>query len=250
MASISLISKVHLGSGNYEYTYKCTCNNSSNEIKVTSGNDIQARMLAQLECDDTCNVTRMTTEQTTDLRHLLQESGKIHESSFVASVNEVGTDSYSMSLCTGDKVVVPKKILKSFEFIGILENGNQLHQIAKLTFDTESEQGLLILQLCNIIEKLTTTDEENTFSPILKQGEQHIQIKVLCSGRACSPTHSFFTSSKPIIQHSLRKVEGCVVNNVTKLGSYKLRVLHSALGGTVCGTNYSGRAYFDLIVKT
>lgn len=54
MSKLELTKKEHLGSGNFEYTFKCTCNSSTNEIKVTSGNDQQARDLAQLECDEIC----------------------------------------------------------------------------------------------------------------------------------------------------------------------------------------------------
>lgn len=250
MGTLTFISKKHLGSGNYEYTYKCKCNNSTNEIKVTSGNSLQAEMLAQMECDEICNSSKMDNQERLDLKQVLEESGKKHENSFIVSVDKIEDSSYSVYLCTGDKVTLPKEVVQSFEFIGILENGKSLHKIAQVTFNSVNEQGVLIQQLANIIEKLTNIDNEKMFETTFNEGEQHLQIKVPCSGRACNPTHSYYTSKKPILQHSLRRVEGCVVNDVTKLGAYKLRVLHSALGGTVCGTNYSGRAYFDIIVKT
>ena len=44
--------KKHLGSGNFEYTFECTKTDGTKKtIKVTSGNDNQAKQLAELECE-------------------------------------------------------------------------------------------------------------------------------------------------------------------------------------------------------
>lgn len=62
MATLTLKSKTHLGSGNFEYTYECFCSpRPVKEIKVTSGNDNEAKALAQLECDEYC--ARSETQQ-------------------------------------------------------------------------------------------------------------------------------------------------------------------------------------------
>lgn len=56
MGEIKFISKKHIGSGNFEYTYQCTCVPSVlKTIKVTSGNDNQAKILAQEECNEYCS---------------------------------------------------------------------------------------------------------------------------------------------------------------------------------------------------
>ena len=141
MATLTLISKVHLGSGNFEYTYKCECNNSTNEIKVTSGNDMQAEMLAQMECDDNCNNSKLSKSQTNDLKKILIESGKPFENSFIVAIEEIQEENYFISLCTGDKINIPKKIVKSFDLIGGIESNNKLFQLGKLTFKTDNNEG-------------------------------------------------------------------------------------------------------------
>lgn len=46
-------SKKHLGSGNFEYTFECTKSNGEKKpIKVTAGNDNEAKQLAELECNE------------------------------------------------------------------------------------------------------------------------------------------------------------------------------------------------------
>jgi hypothetical protein len=55
MATITLKTKKHLGSGNFECTFECFCSpRPLKEIKVTSGNDNEAQALAQMECDQYC----------------------------------------------------------------------------------------------------------------------------------------------------------------------------------------------------
>lgn len=253
MAKITFIKKVHLGSGNYEYTYKCECDNATNEIKVTSGNDMQAEMLAELECEEMCNQTTSSPQEISDLRQLLQQSGTNHEVVFTVSVKEINKENYVIDLCTGDNVIVPKNTVKSFELVGLFHTDKAVSKIAQLSFNTENKEGLLIQQLAQIINKLTTDrGEVQTLNRTSNEGkgEQHLQIKIPCSGRACDPQHSYYTSKKQIIDYSLSKVEACSVSNVTKLGSYKLRVLHDSLGGVRCGTTYSGRAYFDIIIAS
>lgn len=55
VGKLTLKSKKHLGSGNFEYTYECFCSpRPVKVIKVTSGNDNEAEKLAQQECDEFC----------------------------------------------------------------------------------------------------------------------------------------------------------------------------------------------------
>ncbi len=55
--------KKHLGSGNYEYTFECTKpDGSKTTVKVTTGNDNQAKQLAELECDDSKLLVEYITE--------------------------------------------------------------------------------------------------------------------------------------------------------------------------------------------
>lgn len=63
MAKITLKSKKHLGSGNFEYTFECFCSPKPlKEIKVTSGNDNEAKQLAQMECDEYCSGSNLEDE--------------------------------------------------------------------------------------------------------------------------------------------------------------------------------------------
>jgi hypothetical protein len=49
MCDCKLLKKEHLGSGNFNWTFKCKRSNKS--VTVTSGNENEARQLAELECD-------------------------------------------------------------------------------------------------------------------------------------------------------------------------------------------------------
>ena len=57
MGTITLKSKTHLGSGNFKYIYECFCEvpRPITEIEVISGNDNEAKAMAQSECDDRCS---------------------------------------------------------------------------------------------------------------------------------------------------------------------------------------------------
>jgi hypothetical protein len=57
MSTVALVSKKPAGGiGNFNYEYTCTCTDGTNKpnITITSANDNEARMLAQLQCDDYC----------------------------------------------------------------------------------------------------------------------------------------------------------------------------------------------------
>lgn len=56
MSTIKLIKKVPAGAINqFNYTFECTCGDRSKKtVEVTSGNDDNAKKLAQHECDDEC----------------------------------------------------------------------------------------------------------------------------------------------------------------------------------------------------
>jgi hypothetical protein len=56
MATLTLKSKKDLGAGNFEFIFECFCSPKPlKDIKVTSGNDNEARQLAQMECDEFCS---------------------------------------------------------------------------------------------------------------------------------------------------------------------------------------------------
>lgn len=60
MSTISFVSKKPAGPpGNFNYEYTCTCAGGvkKSNVVVASANDNAARMLAQLECDDSCGET-------------------------------------------------------------------------------------------------------------------------------------------------------------------------------------------------
>ena len=56
MASVKFKNRTSTGKlGNFNYEYECTCaNGKKHTIKVTSGNDSQAKSLAKLECEEKC----------------------------------------------------------------------------------------------------------------------------------------------------------------------------------------------------
>lgn len=62
MSTVKLIRKTPAGgAGNFKYIYSCTCAGGASKpnIEVTTANDNEARMLAQMECDDTCGESRI-----------------------------------------------------------------------------------------------------------------------------------------------------------------------------------------------
>ena len=56
MATVKQKSKKHVGSGNFEYVFSCKCDDGKDksDVTVTSGNDNQAKSLAELECAESC----------------------------------------------------------------------------------------------------------------------------------------------------------------------------------------------------
>ena len=57
MASVKFIEKKPAGgAGNFEYKYECTCSSGKkHNVSVTTGNDNQAKQLAEMECNEKCN---------------------------------------------------------------------------------------------------------------------------------------------------------------------------------------------------
>lgn len=57
MSTVAFVSKKPAGPlGNFNYEYTCTCAGGTKKpnVTVTAANDNEARMLAQMECDDSC----------------------------------------------------------------------------------------------------------------------------------------------------------------------------------------------------
>jgi hypothetical protein len=57
MSTVVFVKKTPAGgAGNFDYEYKCTCADGTKKdnVKVTAGNDNEAKQLAQTDCDSTC----------------------------------------------------------------------------------------------------------------------------------------------------------------------------------------------------
>jgi|APEBP8051072266_1049373.scaffolds.fasta_scaffold18350_1 hypothetical protein len=57
MSTVTFVSKKPAGRlGNFNYEYACTCGGGAKKpnVTVTAANDNEAKMLAQMECDDSC----------------------------------------------------------------------------------------------------------------------------------------------------------------------------------------------------
>jgi hypothetical protein len=75
MSVVTQISKTPAGgAGNFNYEFSCTCSNGTpaRNITVTSANDNEAQMLAELECQEACGEGR--------LEHFV--SGNVYERRF------------------------------------------------------------------------------------------------------------------------------------------------------------------------
>jgi hypothetical protein len=57
MATVKFVKRTPAGTpGNFNYEYECACANGQKQknVIVTSGNDNEAKQLAQQECDENC----------------------------------------------------------------------------------------------------------------------------------------------------------------------------------------------------
>ena len=149
MSKVTFIRKKHLGSGNFEYTYKCDCESSSNEIKVVSGNDNSALALAELECEELCNENKgQISEYHKNLKSLLKLE-KPH-SIFSTWVEDVNDDFISIKLCTGQIVQLPRSVVNSFKLLGISQSEDKLTKLGLISIDKSTPEGLAIYQLSEV----------------------------------------------------------------------------------------------------
>jgi hypothetical protein len=61
MSTVKFVKRTPAGTpGNFNYEYECTCANGQKQknVIVTSGNDNEAKQLAQQECDQDCGEMR------------------------------------------------------------------------------------------------------------------------------------------------------------------------------------------------
>ncbi len=49
----SQVSKVNQGAGNFKYVFACQKDGTFRNVKITSGNDSEAKALAELDCEQT-----------------------------------------------------------------------------------------------------------------------------------------------------------------------------------------------------
>lgn len=247
MSKVTFIKKKHLGSGNFEYTYKCDCENSSNEIKVVSGNDNSALALAELECEELCNDNKgQVSEYHKNLKTLLQIEKP--DSVFSTWIEDANDEYISIKLCTGQSIQLPQSVISNFKLLGISQSENKLTKLGLISIDKSTPEGLAIYQLSEVVKNYHEEKNPETFFKILT--EESFTAAVPCSGIACnSPAYSYFNSQFPIIDFALNRAENCSVLGVIKLGNKQLRIHHSAIGGTVCGNNYSGKAHIDVVVQ-
>jgi hypothetical protein len=247
MSKVTFIKKEHLGSGNFEYTYKCECNNSSNEIKVVSGNNNSALALAELECDELCDEKKGNiSEYHQTLKSLLQSERP--DTLFSTWVEDVSADFISVKLCTGQTVQLPCSIINNFKLLGISQSEEKITKLGLISIDKSSPEGLAIYQLCEIVKNYHDEKSESLQSKLFS--EESLTITVPISGLACNhPSYSYFNSQYPIIDFATNRSENCSVVEVKKLGNKQLRVQHAAFSGTPCGNNYSGKVYIDIVIQ-
>lgn len=248
MSEVTFVRKEHLGSGNYEYTYRCRCESgTASEIKVTTGNTAQAEALARMECDANCGEARGTdlrSEYVSAVKSLLAPPKMAF--AFVVRVNDVTDDAYIVTLCSGDQIMLPRAMVKRFRPLGALKlDGDETtHIVARVQLDPDFPGTLPVVQLATALERqlgsaTSGSDDE-------KAGEVCEQIKVNVSGMVCNSAFGYFTCKYPMTGAELARVEGCQAWDLQRIGQTQLRFKHSGPAGAPCQNGYSGLVYIDI----
>ncbi len=248
MAEVVFLKKEHLGSGNFEWTFRCRCENGdSSPIKVTSGNENVARNLAQIDCEASCGEAKRST-----LRHEYAgmtrelQSATAQSSAFVVWVNEVTDDAYVVSLCSGDEIIVPREMVRRFRPLGrsLVAGAANSNISARLEFDLEAPGALTVVQLATALERELGGVPAST--DVTKGQEVCQQVKILVNGPACQNSFGYYFSAYPLTGAELARTENCQAGNLTRIGQTQVRFVHSGLPGTPCTNSYNGAVYLDV----
>lgn len=246
-------SRKHLGSGNYEWTYSCACTDTdSHEITfVASGNRSQADQLADIACEEKCQTN--ISDSTNVIVQTLDSD--LHYKTFTGYLDQSDEEAHEFILCTGHPIRIAKSVIKDIQFLGTCENDGKILVIALVQFDVTRAEGVAVYQLCDTIDEIVNNSSEQTKHETQTQRssqsliENSIRVSPYCSGIACrSNNYAFYNAPSDILDWASAGSDGVNVINIRQLGSRRLRIHHSALGGTRCGRNYSGKAFIDVVL--
>lgn len=117
MSTVTFVSKKPAGSlGNFNYEYACKCSGGAKKpnVKVTAANDNEARMLAQMECDDSCGEGLVSKPAISDI--------KVTDP---VSINRVDSVAPTILIVTADRVYesAQSDVPKSFACLSFFAAG-------------------------------------------------------------------------------------------------------------------------------
>ncbi|MFC5571363.1 hypothetical protein ACFPN1_14965 [Lysobacter yangpyeongensis] len=248
MSDVTFVRREHLGSGNYEYTYRCRCESgTASEIKVTTGNTAQAEALARMECDANCGEARNAMLRSEYIKAVKPLMVPIQPSyAFVVRVNEVTDDAYIVTLCSGDQIMLPQGMVKRFRPLGSLklDGDDMTHIVARIQLDPDFPGTMTVFQLATALERqlgsVTSGSDDD------KNGEVCEQIKVGVSGMVCNSAFGYFVSKYPLTGAELARAEGCQAWDLQRIGQTQVRFKHSGPAGAPCQNGYNGIVYIDI----
>lgn len=249
MTTVTFLSRKHVGSGNFEYKYLCTCSPTSSQIIsfVASANMDSANELARLDCESKCG------EQSEFIKGLHEKMKKVlintqSNTKFVVMIKEVTDDYINVDLCFGETLIIPQSVVKEFNYIGTTNLNESIKNLAEIEIDRETHEGNVIYEMAQIILML------NQKNDIIEKGDNKglnmnsIELWVQCVGTACNSGYSYLNTEKDIIDYAFKYSRNCSVIEHRLIGKRQIRVRHAALTGTRCGDSYSGKAYFDVVL--
>jgi len=165
---------------------------------------------------------------------------------FVAWVNDVTDDAYFVSLCSGDEIIVPREMLKSFRPLGrsSVDGATSSNITARLEFDLEVPGALTVVQLATALERELGGVPAST--SVAKGQEVCQQVKILVNGPACQNNFGYYISAYPLTGAALARTEHCQASSVIRIGQTQVRFVHSGFPGTPCANYYNGAVYLDV----
>jgi len=156
-------------------------------------------------------------------------------------------DKLKVKLCSGNIITIPSSCLRQNDLIGLTEIGEKRIPKNSISFKTDTPEHRTIASMAATISDLVHLSyfNRNIESNNLINAET---ISVSCSGSACDTSFSYFRGKKRILNHAFKSSNGCTKLDIVVLGK-DIRVHHTALPGSFCGTSYTGSVSIDVVFE-
>lgn len=248
VADVTFLRRVP-GRRGWTYFYKCSCSSGTEfgEISIAASNHNEAEVLAEMQCAEICGEARSSvvevefSKRNSDLKPLEIENV------FIVDCKEATEEFIIASLCTGDDIYIPTGLIKSFRFIGRCDGDTSSQNFFRLEFDVENQNTWPVIQLSSALQRKLNDESKAYFDT--EKNVENLTIKIACSGRACTSSHSYYNSPHDIIDFQINRIEGCSAWGLTRIGPRQLRISHAGLGGTPCSSSYFGQVWVDIAIN-